>query len=128
MTALIEEAELLRRQQDLFELYVSDYIFLQRCMVGGGMHCGARHTPRFVSMDGAALCCIQLRYGGLTPSTCLPACLVAFLHLSLAGGAGLSQGIVGYDGRSAAHLPGLERDAVGQHQCGGSHGGVQAAD
>ncbi len=33
VTALMEEAELLRKQQDLFELYVSDYIFLQRCMV-----------------------------------------------------------------------------------------------
>ncbi len=34
VTALMEEAEQLRKQQDLFELYVSDYIFLQRCMVG----------------------------------------------------------------------------------------------
>lgn len=35
VTALMEEAELLRKQQDLFELYISDYIFLQRCMVRG---------------------------------------------------------------------------------------------
>lgn len=35
ITALMQEADELRRQQDLFELYVSDYIFLQRCLVGG---------------------------------------------------------------------------------------------
>lgn len=33
VTALMEEAEALRRQQDLFELYVSDYVFLQRSLV-----------------------------------------------------------------------------------------------
>lgn len=33
VTALMEEAEALRKQQDLFELYVSEYVFLQRCMV-----------------------------------------------------------------------------------------------
>lgn len=34
--ALLEEAEALRRQQDLFELYVSEYVFLQRCTVRWG--------------------------------------------------------------------------------------------
>lgn len=29
------EAEALREQQDLFELYVADYVFLTRCMVRG---------------------------------------------------------------------------------------------
>lgn len=33
--ALTEESEVLRKQQDMFELYVSDYIYLQRCMVRG---------------------------------------------------------------------------------------------
>ena len=39
VTALMQEADELRKQQDLFELYVSEYVFLQRCMVGG------QHTP-----------------------------------------------------------------------------------
>ena len=43
VTALIEEADELRKQQDLFELYVSDYVYLQRCMVSS--------------------CCCQLRPG-----------------------------------------------------------------
>ena len=37
---LIAAAEQLREQQDLFELYVVDYIFLTRCMVRGWVMCG----------------------------------------------------------------------------------------
>lgn len=33
LTALLDEAEQLRKQQDLFELYVVDYVLLQRCVV-----------------------------------------------------------------------------------------------
>ena len=36
MLAHMAEAEALREQQDLFELYVSDYVFLQRCLVSTG--------------------------------------------------------------------------------------------
>lgn len=36
VSALMEEAVQLRKQQDLSELYVSDYVFLQRCRVGAG--------------------------------------------------------------------------------------------
>lgn len=45
VTSLQEEAEQLRKQQYLWELYVSDYIFLQRCMVsrGGAGGKGSRH-------------------------------------------------------------------------------------
>lgn len=33
VTTLVAEAEVLRKQQDLFELYAADYIVLQRCTV-----------------------------------------------------------------------------------------------
>lgn len=46
---------------------------------------------------------------------------------SAAGGAGSPEGSVGHDRRRAAHLYRLERHAVGRHQRGGAHGGVQAA-
>ena len=41
VTALLEEAEQLRQQQDLFELFVSDYVFLQRCTVRCALGCSA---------------------------------------------------------------------------------------
>lgn len=37
---LLAEGEALREQQDLFELYVSDYVFLQRCLVRWGLGLG----------------------------------------------------------------------------------------
>lgn len=46
ITALMQEADELRKQQDLFELYVSDYIFLLRCMVGAGEPRTAAGLPR----------------------------------------------------------------------------------
>jgi hypothetical protein len=66
VTALLEEAEQLRRQQDLFELFVSDYVYLQRCTVRHAL--GGAAAPRLLRLSSSALILAHSTACSLSPS------------------------------------------------------------
>lgn len=53
VTKIMADSEYLRECQDLFELYVSDYIMLTRCKVRLGLFCSKLQLPAGVHCFGS---------------------------------------------------------------------------